>query len=97
MTTATLNGNKWYTLCGFSMYKPWYHIYDQLLTIKVINDVKNGVRGLTLKQCVESCSEDDKCRAITYDDHRGECYLAHKFKTGDMRYSDYYHTVLRLT
>lgn len=59
--------------------------------------MKGGVRGLTLKQCVERCSEDDKCRAITYDDKKGECYLASKFKTGDMRYSDYYHTVLRLT
>ncbi|KNG82123.1 hypothetical protein ANOM_009859, partial [Aspergillus nomiae NRRL 13137] len=80
LTTATLNGNKWLTLCGF-----------------IINDVKGGVRGLTLKECVESCSTDDKCRAITYDDNKGECYKAHKFKTGDMRYSNYYHTVLRLT
>ncbi|KAE8374728.1 hypothetical protein BDV26DRAFT_300053 [Aspergillus bertholletiae] len=80
LTTATLNGNKWLTLCGF-----------------IINDVKGGVQGLNLKQCVESCSQDDKCRAITYDDHGGVCYLARKFKTGDMRYSNYYHTVLRLT
>ncbi|KAB8275337.1 hypothetical protein BDV30DRAFT_225104 [Aspergillus minisclerotigenes] len=48
LTTATLNGNKWYTLCGF-----------------IINDVKGGVRGLTLKQCVESCSEDDKLTITT--------------------------------
>ncbi|KAI2712147.1 hypothetical protein CBS147332_5783 [Penicillium roqueforti] len=63
----------------------------------IINDVKKGERGVSFEECVAKCSQEDNCKAITYDKKRGDCYRARKFKTGDMRYSDYYDTVLRLT